>query len=341
MLPRTALYLPRFFNTLVPSRKLLTESNKPTSIATYIEQLQSMSVAPLTKLDLSGYRSKITMETYCIPDSPFTKALSKCPEVQHVDISGHQHIENLEFSRFRKSLPKLKAVTLKGISPLHFRIDTNQLVKYYAKNILLLADQKLMRLITKASCDYLIENKQEKYARSILSGITIDNLDPKPFQEALVTEELRTEELSRLEELASAKRREKRAMLKLNLLTDYKSGYGFDLNSPWYKMGPKSEEDLVECGCPHTVFVLYVVITKLKLWDIVLKGPGELGFMFSSPESLQAVYRHPAVQSAEDCDGHSGASFAMCMRFIEMMAKDIMAKEHTASFSSERPRSKL
>ena len=280
------------------------------------------------------------METYYLPDSPFTKALSKCPEVQHVDISGQQHIENLEFSRFQKYLPKLKAVTLKGISPLHFRIDTDQLVKYYAKNILLLADQKLMEHITKASCDYLIENKQEKYARSIQSAITIDNLDPKPFQEALVTEKLREEELSRLRDLDSAKHREERAMLKLNLLSDYKSGYGFDLDSPWYKMGPKSEEDLVGCECPHTVFVLYVVITKLNLWDVVLKGPGERGFMFSSPEPLEAVYRHPAVQSADDCDGHSGASFAMCMRFIERMAKDL-AKKPPDSLGSERPRSRL
>lgn len=101
-------------------------------------------------------------------------------------------------------------------------------------------------------------------------------------------------------------------------------------------MGPKSEADLANCETPHTVLMLYAVITQQNLWLDVLNGSEGRGFMFSSPKALDKVYYHPAVQSAADLEGHSGFSFALCMRFIERMAH-----EHISHFSSEYSKSSL
>lgn len=298
-------------------------SKRHFSIGVYIEQLRLQSKGSFTELDLRDFKNQITIETNFLPDSPFVKALSKCTEVTHVNISGHSDIKNLEFSCFRKLLPNLKTVTLKNIRPGLFRISSDQLVKYYAKNIFLNADELLLQHITKESCKYLAKNDQVQYSRSIQSGITKDNLDPIPFQKAIAAEIARSEEARKQEDNLEQIRRDSRKQVKLNLFADYQSGRGFNVESPWYKYGPKSESELKNCAFSHTVFTLYIVITKLDCWDAVLQGSGKNGFMFSSPESLREVYAHPAVRSANDVDGHSGHSFAMCMRYIESLARDI------------------
>lgn len=64
---------------------------------------------------------------------------------------------------------------------------------------------------------------------------------------------------------------------------------------------------------------MYDAITELNLWDWLQTFIPEKydGFMWSPDNELRQIDKHPKVYS----DGHSGASFAWCMRHMDMIAK--------------------
>lgn len=63
---------------------------------------------------------------------------------------------------------------------------------------------------------------------------------------------------------------------------------------------------------------MYDAISRLNLWDwlAAYSPPADKGFMFAACPELNAI----AV--ATDAMGHSGASFALCMRHMECIAKE-------------------
>jgi hypothetical protein len=65
---------------------------------------------------------------------------------------------------------------------------------------------------------------------------------------------------------------------------------------------------------------MYDAITELDLWDWLRTFTPEKdkGFMWSPAPEIGRISHHPKV----DSDGHSGASFAFCMRHMEMIAKE-------------------
>jgi len=64
---------------------------------------------------------------------------------------------------------------------------------------------------------------------------------------------------------------------------------------------------------------MYDTITELNLWDWLENFTPEKdkGFMWSPAPEIGQIGHHPKV----DSDGHSGASFAFCMRHMEVIAK--------------------
>jgi len=61
-------------------------------------------------------------------------------------------------------------------------------------------------------------------------------------------------------------------------------------------------------------------ISELNLWSWLSTFTPEVGkgFMWSGASQINQIGRHPKV----DSDGHSGASFAWCMRNMEVIAKE-------------------
>lgn len=94
------------------------------------------------------------------------------------------------------------------------------------------------------------------------------------------------------------------------LIAEYMAGHGFDKNSPWYIKGPKFPNEL-----PSDVLHLYLLITKLNLWNDVLKEPGPGGFWRSCPPAIEKASMHPAITEA----GHSGGSFSSAMRDVQRL----------------------
>jgi hypothetical protein len=64
---------------------------------------------------------------------------------------------------------------------------------------------------------------------------------------------------------------------------------------------------------------MYEAIDELKLWDWLSTFTPEKkdGFMWSPASEISQIGNHPKVNS----DGHTGASFAWCMRNMEVIAK--------------------
>ncbi len=62
---------------------------------------------------------------------------------------------------------------------------------------------------------------------------------------------------------------------------------------------------------------MYDAISRLNLWDWLMNYTPEegKGFMFSNSPEITAIGQ------ATEADGHSGASFAVCMRQMEFIAK--------------------
>ena len=65
---------------------------------------------------------------------------------------------------------------------------------------------------------------------------------------------------------------------------------------------------------------MYEAITELNLWGWLgrFTPEKEKGFMWSPASEIGEIGRHPKV----DADGHTGASFAWCMRHMEIIAKN-------------------
>jgi hypothetical protein len=65
---------------------------------------------------------------------------------------------------------------------------------------------------------------------------------------------------------------------------------------------------------------MYNAITELNLWHWLRTFTPEKkeGFMWSPAPEISQIGHHPKV----DSDGHSGASFAWCMRHMEVIAKE-------------------
>jgi len=68
---------------------------------------------------------------------------------------------------------------------------------------------------------------------------------------------------------------------------------------------------------PKSLSNAYQAITRLNLWDFMKTEvpPTDCGYMF---------WRHPNLNQISEAiadDGHSGASFACCMRNMELIAK--------------------
>lgn len=279
------------------------------SLVSHIKNQRSKSV-----LNLSDYLFTIKIDGPTLDESPFIKELSACSNVEIVNLSGHDDIKNLEFSRFRKLLPGLKRIILKDIEPVGLRVTLDQIIKCYANNIVLHADSNLMKHLTQRAVQFLISNGQLKYAQSIQAGITSKNLDPKPFQEALIVWELKNKERDAAKKIL----KEQHKQINLEFLSNYKSGHGFDKESPWYIIGPKSEEDLSNCKYPHTVLTLYAVITQLNCWENVLSCSEP----YIGAIELQQVFDHPATMFIDDLDRDGECSLGKSMGDIVRMAED-------------------
>lgn len=64
---------------------------------------------------------------------------------------------------------------------------------------------------------------------------------------------------------------------------------------------------------------MYDAITELKLWDWLrtFSPKANEGFMWSPALEISQIGNHPKV----DADGHTGATFAWCMRHMDTIAK--------------------
>ena len=78
--------------------------------------------------------------------------------------------------------------------------------------------------------------------------------------------------------------------------------------------------DFTGCSEAKMLKNMYDAITELDLWHWLHSfTPKEKeGFMWSPASEIGLIGRHPKV----DSDGHSGASFAWCMRHMEVIAKN-------------------
>jgi len=62
---------------------------------------------------------------------------------------------------------------------------------------------------------------------------------------------------------------------------------------------------------------LYQAITKAEAWEIMKQDPGEGGYMFSSGWGEENIHKHMTT-----LDEHSGASYGICMRQMQYIAKN-------------------
>jgi hypothetical protein len=60
---------------------------------------------------------------------------------------------------------------------------------------------------------------------------------------------------------------------------------------------------------------MYNAITELNLWGMFHEDPGEGGYMFNQGP-WDRVFSYPSVVAC----GHSGASQAVCMRYMQFIA---------------------
>ena len=268
---------------------------------------------PFTILPLANFNGEIKIHTSeTLNNAELVCALSTCPEIDTVDISGHSEVNNLVFSRFRKYLPKLKFIFLNNISPEDCEITVDQIAKYFAKEISIIADKALMKHFQKLMVEYLMRNQQQDYAQQIQQmEILPCILDTEKVQTAILFEENKRNELATQQHQQWLEQDAANQAVLEQLFSDYKNGTGFYVNSKWFIKGPGPND----CFSKE-LYALYLVITKLNLWPVVAQGPGSMGFTFSSPQALDAVHDHPAIRAC----GHSGASFGLLMRKMEQIA---------------------
>jgi hypothetical protein len=256
-----------------------------------------------------------------IPESDLVKgltALSRSHSICTVDLSGHTELTDLSFSRFRKLLPTLKKVQLFQIEPEECEIGVTEFVKYYARGIQVEMDPELTQRFQVDVGKYLEQNGQKEYAASQEFIHNRNAWQGEPFQRALQTAEARAQrEIDDL--IAMQNRRKAEAEQEWKTLQQQwlnKDSNVFDLSSPWVQNGPTSKDSFPNSIMSEELFALYLLITKHRLWEQLKQGPGALGYMFSTPKSLQFLETHPVTYKF----GHSGASFACAMRVMERIA---------------------
>ena len=77
---------------------------------------------------------------------------------------------------------------------------------------------------------------------------------------------------------------------------------------------PVERDALAHIKCNMTRNMATAVL-DLDLWDTVRDFEGK-SFMFHGPEALNNLDSHPLV------DGHSGASFGICLRNVQFICKN-------------------
>lgn len=285
---------------------------------------QKTKTHPFTTLSFANFMGRIESHpNETIDNLELVRALKTCPEIDLVDISGHCEVTNLIFSRFRKYLPKLEFIVLGNILPSDCEITADQLAKYYVKGIKIIADHALMEHFQKLMVEYFANNGQQDYAQQIQQREIFCTLDTKKVETAILFEENKRKELVAKQHQQYLEESKTNQAALQQLFADYKNGIGFDVHSKWFRKGPQesaqttaANEHLNDCFSEASR-ALYLVITQLNLWPVVEKGPGSMGFMFSSPKALDAVYTHRAILAG----GHSGASLSFSMRLMEQIAK--------------------
>lgn len=70
----------------------------------------------------------------------------------------------------------------------------------------------------------------------------------------------------------------------------------------------------IKCNMTHD---MATAVLDVGLWDTIRDFDGK-SFMFHAPEAVNKLDTHPLV----DKYGHSGASFAFCLRNIQFIAKN-------------------
>jgi hypothetical protein len=259
-------------------------------------------------LDLSQYQYEIVIQTSFINESDWVRMLRLYDICVHtVILDGHKELYNLTFSRLRHCLPFLKTIQMKEISGEQCNIDGKQFVQMYAKGITIICDPSLQCYINVNVNRYLNVNQQ-----SVISTYTTAQCI---YALSIETERRRVQTQINLDKYKVRQEQEELALS--TLIKEWKEEIKTNKEDPWVVGAPTIESPgLVKMDMSKEILILYILVTKLKLWDEVKKGPGDMGYMFSCPPSLDVVANHPAVAAC----GHSGASFGFAMRIMEGIA---------------------
>lgn len=264
-------------------------------------------------LDLSKTSKRIEIGFGLIRESGLVTFLEKHREITQIDFSNHTEIDNITISRFRKYLPNLTMVRVRNTALVNVTAD--QVLKYFEYNIPFYMDNlsfigfyekcekylnksikfntpdevriinsfkdrvKEMTFIGSSECTYLLEN----------SKIIISIVD-KAFKKEC--EDRNTQIRLKMEE---------NIQITQEIINNWEIGLYKDLEA--YKRGPKTLSDVAHSIFQKEVYILYIIISILDLWDSL----GE--------SKTQTVLEcHPAIASC----GHSGASFSCTLaRFLQ------------------------
>lgn len=82
-------------------------------------------------------------------------------------------------------------------------------------------------------------------------------------------------------------------------------------------MSDNNELDFNRISCTSTRDMC-LAVQQLGLWDFVREFADQRGFMYSNDPRVAQIGSHPLV----DRHGHSGASFGMCCRNVQFIAKN-------------------
>jgi hypothetical protein len=81
---------------------------------------------------------------------------------------------------------------------------------------------------------------------------------------------------------------------------------------------------------------MYRAVTKAAGWDTLRNNdPGDGGFMFSKDEQICNLMNNVTV-ALDDSSAHSGASFAICMRTMQTIAREGWASWITARLAANK-----
>lgn len=279
-------------------------------------------------LDFSDCSNRIVIPpATSIPDSDWVKLLTTHSAYVHtVILNNHPEVNDLSFSRIRYYLPLVKIIKMHNISPEKCQISAKQFVQMYAKNIGIECDLTLQIHINSKVTQYLEENGQQvNTTEQCIAALNVETV--RRQEKAKIYQERREVEHAQ-EQLALS-----------SLISEWESSHGFDKESVWVIDGPTlTSQGLINTGMAKEILVLYILTTKLQLWNVVAKGPGDAGYMFSCPKILDdQIGKHPAVLAC----GHSGASFGFAMRVLEAIANAGSYSAWATTTSSDKKSKKV